>query len=687
MENRFTGTGLDRLVETIESDTGVQRRVSDADLHTGAQAAGELNHLLLEGIEALGLANDGSFDRSDLRGLSDWIRGDAGRNATYLDLYGRNNGGSETGFQLVQNEDSNNRLFGEDAIDEVADAIYSIGFGYDGQGRSLDVNGDAYRSLNLTASWMNDLLSDADMEALSNSSGSLVVEGTTGTGLDRVIEILQSDPGLVRNVSQTDIASASRAVDGLNHLYLEGMSALGLANDGTIDKADVIALDEWVGADQARFAEFDELHSDWLRVVNRGAEIGQVDGFHDGIHPHIGHVVNHGFLGMYTIGFGSDDGMLFEQDGTPKVSASVGGHWFNQLLSDSEKQALDNPDGALVLDPSTGTGLDQLVEIIDRDAGLARNVSGSDIAEAARAADGMNDIITDAIGTLGLADDGAITGRDVEQISDHIRGNDALHEEFMRLYGSSNAAETGFQMVQDNGGVEKLFGKWAVNHVADAVYHVGFETEQNMFVDGNGNVSYSVKRVAEWIDDLYFADAPAGNSGGAKDTPEDGPAGLEIPAASETATGLDRLVDIINSDAGLARNVSQSAITEGANAAAAMNEILVDVIGTLGVADDGRITDRDVEKINTHIRSDADLQDEFEFLYGAQTDAGETGFEAVNGNGGEEQLFGKWAVNNVADAVYHAAFEIEQNMFLDIDGDVSYSVKRVAEWIDDLYFA
>lgn len=506
MENRFTGTGLDRLVETIESDMGVQRRVSDSELDKGAQAAGELNHLFLEGIEALGLANDGRLDRSDLRGLSDWIRDDAGRNATYLDLYGRNTGGSETGFQLVQNEDSDNRLFGEDAIDEVADAIYSIGFGYDGRGRSLDVNGDAYRSLNLTASWMNDLLTDADMDGLSNEDGALIVEGTTGTGLDRIIEIINSDPGIARNVSKTDIAEASTAVDALNHIYLDGMSALGIANDGVIDKSDVVALDEWMRSDAGRVAQFTELHAEWRKVLNKGADLATVDGFNDGVHPHVGHVVNHGFRGIYEIGFGSEDGILLDHNGNPDVGARVPSAWFDQLLAGAEKQSLDNPDGSLVVEPSTVTGLDQLIDIINNDAGLARNVSGTDIAEAARAADAMNDILVDVIGTLGVADDGRITDRDVEKMNTHIRSDAELQDEFEFLYGTrTEAGETGFEAVNGNGGEEKLFGKWAINNVADAVYHMAFDIEDNMFRDVDGNESYSVKRVAEWIDDLYFA--------------------------------------------------------------------------------------------------------------------------------------------------------------------------------------
>jgi hypothetical protein len=504
MESRLTGTGLDRLVEIIETDAGINRRASASDVLEGAEAAGALNAMLLNGIRELGLANDGTIDASDLRALGDWARADE-RHQTFLDLYGTNRNGIETGFQLVENEDSDARLFGQDAVDEVADAIYSFGFG-DRDGRLLDVDGNPYRSVILTAGWLDDLLTTADMEALSNPNGSLVVEGSTGTGLDRIVDIIQTDPGLIRNVSRTDIAEGARAADALNQMYLDGMDALGLANDGTIDKSDVVAIGEWVHFDAGRFADFRDLHEDWHLVLNKGADLAEIDGVTDGVHPHIGHVVNHGFRGIYQIGFGAEDGILLDDNGEPDVGARVPASWFDQLLTDTEKKDLGNPEGSLVVESTTGTGLDQLVDIIRTDPGLIRNVSRSDIAEAAEAADAMNSIIVQAIKDLGAARDGRINDVDVEKINGYIRSDDALHDEFLMLYGRvENDGETGFQLVQGNGGSEKLSGKWAVNNVADGVYSVGFAIETNKFLDGDGDPSYSVVRVAEWIDDLYFA--------------------------------------------------------------------------------------------------------------------------------------------------------------------------------------
>ncbi|WP_340108934.1 hypothetical protein [Pikeienuella sp. HZG-20] len=504
MKSRFTGTGLDSLIGIIETDVGIKRKISAPEIDAGAQAAGELNHLIVDGIRELGLANDGAIDAADLRGLGDWVRASSARNQTYLELYGAERNGAETGFQLVENEDSSARLFGKDAVDEVASAIYSFGFG-DRNGRLLDVDGDLYRSVILTASWLDKLLTDADMEALSNPGGSLVVEGTTGTGLDQLVDIIQTDPGLIRNVSRTDIAEGARAADGMNNMYLDGMKALGLANDGAIDRSDVTAIDAWIREDAGRHAEFLDLHESYHLVLHKGADIAQIAEVDDGIHPHVGHVINHGMKGLYQVGLGVEKGRMLDDDGVPHISTGVPADWLDQLLTDADMAALGNPD--IDTSGTTGTGLDQLVDVIQTDPGLIRNVSRADIDEAARAADGMNQMIVEAIDTLGLADDGKISSDDVKEISSHIQASDARADQFEFLYGEDkNGVETGFQLVLGDGGTDKMFGRHAVNTAADVVFHVGFEVESNRFHDADGDLSsYSVYRAADYIDDLYFA--------------------------------------------------------------------------------------------------------------------------------------------------------------------------------------
>ena len=521
MPSQLTGTGLDRLVNIIETDSGIARRVSASDIDRGAQAASELNHMIVEGIREMGLANDGTIDTSDLRALGDWAQAEAPRYQTFVNLYGTNRNGVESGFQLVENEDSSARLFGEDAVDEVADAIYSFGFG-DRDGRLIDVNGDLYRSVTLTARWVDDLLTDADMKALSNPNGTTVVEGTTGTGLDRLVDVVNTDAGLIRNISRLDIADGAKAVDALNNMFLDGITTLGLAKDGSIDRSDVTAISDWVRNDPSRKADFMKLYDNgYDKIYNQGADIAYI-GVDDNIMPHVGHVINHGMRGVYQIGFGTERGQVINDNGNPDISTAVPANWFDQLLTDADMRALSTtktPSTPPTLDQgnvdaggadtgqveTAGTGLDRLVDIINADAGLVRNISRSEITDGARAAAALNDMIVDTIETLGLGTDGRISRSDVMEMNSHIRADGALHDEFLLLRGENeNGTETGLQLVLNEGGATKLFDKWAVDNVADAVYHVGLEVENKFFLDDDGDRSYSVSRVAEWIDDLVF---------------------------------------------------------------------------------------------------------------------------------------------------------------------------------------
>lgn len=706
MAPRLTGTGLDRLVEIIQKDPGLNRRLSDSDINKGAEAASELNHMLLDGIREMGLANDELIDASDLRALGDWIQADSVRNQKFLGFYGTNNKGVETGFQLVEQEDSSTRLFDEDAVDEVADGIYSIGFGYE-KGRLLDVDGNLYRSLNLTSGWINRLLTDGDMESLKNVEAE--VTGTTGTGLDHFVTAAMTDPGLIQNVSRTDMATAARAVDALNHMYLEGIRELGLVNDGSFDRSDVQALDEWVRLDAGRHAEFVALDQDYHLIQKKGSTYSAVS-IHgdmttkegaaidigplidDGRVPHTGHVISHGMRGLYHIGAGTQDGRVINDEGKPDISTKIAAAWLDQILTDADIASLNNPEADVA--GTTGTGLDLLVEAVLTDPGLQRNLSQTDINTGALAVDAMNHLYLDGIREMGLANDGIIDRSDIQAIDSWVRADAARLAEFMELHkgydliynkgadysvlsiDGSMFGHEGHDMNVDDG-ITPHKGH-VINHAMKGIYHIGFGVEKGRIINDEGNPDVSTRVPAEWFDQLLgHHDMMMLNN-------VDGTA----LAKGTTGTGLDKLVDIILDDPGLARNVSRADIAEAARSADAMNNIIVDTIGALGLAKDGRINDVDVEKINKHIRTNDALHDEFLFLRGQQGAAGtESGFHLVQGNGGSTKLFDKFAVNNVADAVYHVGFETQKNMFLDDDGDRSYSVVRVAEWIDELYFA
>ncbi|MBU1725431.1 MAG: hypothetical protein KJ892_16430, partial [Gammaproteobacteria bacterium] len=154
---------------------------------------------------------------------------------------------------------------------------------------------------------------------------------------------------------------------------------------------------------------------------------------------------------------------------------------------------------------STGTGLDSLVDIINSDSELERNVSNQGIREAAMAADAMNTIITEAIQQGGLANDGEITASDVYDVNTYIQVH--YGAEWVVLHGDDESGEeTGFHLVQNDGAITRLTDDNAINTVADGIYHIGFDIKNGYFLNEDGNSNVSVEQVAVWLDELLKED-------------------------------------------------------------------------------------------------------------------------------------------------------------------------------------
>lgn len=509
MVDNPTRTGLDELVDIIELDYGLQRRLPQSEINAGAQAANNLNHLILRGIETLGLVNDGAIDSSDVRALGEWAQADSGRYSYFTSLYGTSRNGNETGFQLVEQDNGLARLFGASAIDGVMDGIYSFGFGAV-NGQLIDNEGNPYRSLELTAGWLDQLLAETDKASLTNPNALINFQGTTGTGLDRLVDVVNEDRGLAYNLSSTVIADGARAVDSLNNLFLDGIKALGLANDLEIDFSDVRALDEWVQASPWRTSRVDELRgssdggaeSGYQVIAYEGAQTGYI-GIDDGIMPHVGHVVNHVYRGLFQVGNGIEGTQLLNEDGVRDNSVAMVAAWLDQLLTDEDMRSLENKNRDIDVVGTTGTGLDRLVDVINFDLGILGNISSPDIAEAARAADNLNHLILDGISVLGLVDDLSFDGSDLRELSDWVQSRDGRQQYFEWHYGTSNSgAETNFQLVEGDGGTSRLFGEGAINEVADGIYSFGFGTIRGQLLDVDGDPYRSLDLTASWIDRL-----------------------------------------------------------------------------------------------------------------------------------------------------------------------------------------
>lgn len=322
--------------------------------------------------------------------------------------------------------------------------------------------------------------------------------------------------------------------------------------------------------------------------------------------------------------------------------------------------------------PNTATGLDQIITIINEDVRLNRRVPAQNIADASYAADMMNIIIVEAIKESALANDGNISKADAREINDYIFANYA--EEWLIYHGDDEGGvETGFHLVQGNGAKTKLFGKNAINKVADGIYHLGFETHRrNRLMNEDGDKNAGFAKVASWLNGLLAEDL----SGEILRNPEY----LEI--VGDTGTHLDSFIDIIYTDPGLQKRISTGDMREGAASANGMNHIIIDSIIATGIANDGEFTKADMQTLNQYIF--ANYEDEWIVLHGDDEDGVETGFHLVQSDGAKTRVLEKNAINKIADGLYHLGFEGNAKQLLNEDGNNNVRLKVLARWMNAL---
>ncbi len=337
--------------------------------------------------------------------------------------------------------------------------------------------------------------------------------------------------------------------------------------------------------------------------------------------------------------------------------------------------ALAPPSLVVAGDVETAIGLEKIIAIIENDKRLNRKVSPDDIAVAVASARRMNEIIIEAIIQTGAANDNRITTVDTREINDYIYH--LYRDEWVVLHGDDedNGVETGFHKVRGNGAKTKLFGKNAVNRVADSIYHLGFESHRkNRLLNEDGNANASYKKVARWLNSLLRQDLEAGI--------------LVNPAVTEvvgdTGTGLDRTIDVIYNDRGLQKRISLGDIREGARSANVMNRLILEAIDQTGANVGGKLTVEGVKDMNAYlVEYHAQL---WATVHGDDEATGEEyGFHKVQSDGAKTKLYGKNAVNRVFDGIYHLGFQTPYRARLvNEDGNKNASFKNVTRWLNNL---
>ena len=208
----LTGTGLDLLIDMALNDQGLNRRVDSVEITEAVRAMATMNEIILDSIEATGIGGDGLIDTAEIYTLAAHIKANFAE--TWTLAHGDDEQGVETGFHLVQNDGATTRLFGENGINTVADGLYHLGFGT--EGRNL-INEDGNRNAGVddVAFWLNALLAEDLAEGDFDAPPPPPI-ATTGTGLDTLVAMIETDQGLRQRLPLSEIQAGAEAANVMN---------------------------------------------------------------------------------------------------------------------------------------------------------------------------------------------------------------------------------------------------------------------------------------------------------------------------------------------------------------------------------------------------------------------------------------------------------------------------------------
>lgn len=475
------------------------------------------------------------------------------------------------------------------------------------------------------------------------SSGATPFVGTTGTGLDQFVGSVFADPGLAGGADSTDIVAGARAAEQLNHLIIQAATATGAAADKVFTGDEVIAMNAWIRANALQ--QWTDLHGDDEPTYETGYHLVQNDGA--SVDYRGDNLLDTVVDGVYHMGFEICDGRFLNEDGDPNASVEQVAGWLTQFYSGDHS--------------TTGTPLDRITDLITADAGLGCNISEAQIDAGADAANGLNKMLLGALAKTGVGNDGSISADDVTTLANYIQGDASLKAAWAKLHGAdSKSGETGFHLVKGDGAWGWMFDTKAVDKVAEGIYDIGFGVANGQVLNEKGKAGATAAAVADWLN--YF-----------------------VGDFSTTGTGLDRIVDLLQVDRGLADCTSAADISTGLKDADTLNHWMADLIAQTGANSDGWINTEDVAKMNATIRADAASLQRWTDLHGNDEDTYETGYHLIQNDGANIDYLGNNLANTVADGIYHMGFQICDGRFLNEDGDLNVGVDEVATWLNFFY--
>ena len=479
-------TGLDQIHEVISNDRELNAKVSAEDIAKAQEASTQMNKLIKEAIKVNGLANDGVVSIADTLEINIYLV------ANYSDKWSK----LREDFALIEKRARVTAL-NTNAVRNVWGKIYNLGFESVNNNRNTtDVNGNKKSSFRTVGYLLGAVAKNDALSGELNNEEFKEVEGTTGTKLDMIVNVILNDRGLLRKVPTSDLRVGAKTADEMNHLIVEAIKAEGLGNDKKLTTADIRTINNYLVANYAQ--KWAELHGD--------DEDGEETGYHrvqnDGATTRLyaDNVMNSIADGIYHLGFKTNlKNRLVNEDGNANKRFEKVAWWLDSSLKkDLQDGKFNNPNYKEVKG-TTGTSFDKIIPYIYNNEGLIYHVSMEDIREGARTANEMNKLIVEGIKTTGIAQDNYISIDDVKTLNKYLVTNYA--SEWVELHGNDeDDEETGYHRIQNDGATGTMNNRNTINNLADGIYHLGFPTrfENNLEnEDGNKNVSFS--NVAYWL--------------------------------------------------------------------------------------------------------------------------------------------------------------------------------------------
>jgi Ca2+-binding RTX toxin-like protein len=150
--------------------------------------------------------------------------------------------------------------------------------------------------------------------------------------------------------------------------------------------------------------------------------------------------------------------------------------------------------------------LDALLRAIAADRGLQAGTTAAEYAGGVAATRLLNGILLGMIDVLNVNDDGRLSADDMARIGNTIYSGAGFGDkwrDFLKGHGNDNGnVETGYHLLQNDGGTLQFQGRNLIDTVIDAIFHFGFEVTDGRYVNEDGAANETTTDVAGWLN--YF---------------------------------------------------------------------------------------------------------------------------------------------------------------------------------------